>query len=188
MNDKVKVGDVIRVLVDKANGAECVRKDDLYSALRVDGDWVVIRVDGKTFPYSIHKENFEVYPRAVSEDSNNGAPDGETLQEMAGRFLKEEGNKTVQEMLFFRFISDGRADAMTAKLRDWAKRNPPKPVKTYKDDFFEKFPDAWKTEAGFPKAHLSSLYQVSDNKRLEFSCLSLLRDVWDKPLGYWEGK
>ena len=67
-------------------------------------------------------------------------------------------------------------------LRAWAAENP---VKTYKDDFFEKFPDARTDENGTPKAWLQNVYPLGDAKRIEY--LSMLeRGQWDKPLGYWE--
>ena len=61
-------------------------------------------------------------------------------------------------------------------------------VKTYKDDFFEKFPNAPRTDFGFPRVLLGEVYLVCKSKRTEFCRSTLVFDLWLKPLGYWEGK
>ena len=60
-------------------------------------------------------------------------------------------------------------------------------VKTYNDDFFEKFPNAYRCATGDPMPSLGSVHKVSFEKLAEYG---LIADAerWDKPLGYWEGK
>lgn len=76
--------------------------------------------------------------------------------------------------------------AQLAALRRWAAENPTKPAKTYKDDYFEKFPEAIRDSDGYPYASAPWLYGgVSDAKRAEYEATSHAGE-WDKPLGYWE--
>lgn len=46
-------------------------------------------------------------------------------------------------------------------IDDWAKENP---QKTYRDDFFEKFPDAPADSSGFPNVCLMDIYKGADYK------------------------
>lgn len=71
-------------------------------------------------------------------------------------------------------------------IRAWAAANP---VKSYKDDFFEKFPNAPRGGKGYeqyPTANLYTVYPVCKEKDKEFYADTSDRDAWDKPLGYWD--
>lgn len=61
-------------------------------------------------------------------------------------------------------------------VETWRKANPPK---TYKDDFFEKFPDASKDNCGYPKNFVCDIYNVTCRNSLKAKCWS----CWDLPLG-----
>ena len=70
-------------------------------------------------------------------------------------------------------------------LRAWAAANP---VRTYRDDFFERMPDAPRGGAGwehYPKANVDAVYRICKEKDKEFYCDTSDRDAWDKPIGYW---
>ena len=75
-------------------------------------------------------------------------------------------------------------EAQIAALRQWAAENPPTPVKTYRDDFFEKFPEAEKDGDGYPPLWVTRVYGI---KRLGGPVSAGFKDAWDKPLGYWSG-
>lgn len=63
----------------------------------------------------------------------------------------------------------------------------PKPVKTYREDFFEKFPEWKKDASGYPLglATVALAYGVSSDKQTEYARAEW-KAAWDKPLGYWE--
>lgn len=61
--------------------------------------------------------------------------------------------------------------------------------KTYRDDFFERLPNAPRGGRGYeryPVANLWEIYPVSKARDKELYCDTSDRDAWDKPFGYWE--
>ena len=69
-------------------------------------------------------------------------------------------------------------------LDKWAAEHLPM---TYKDDFFEKFPNALRTYShGEPFPTLASVHLVCTARQDEYSRIPD-HEAWDKPLGYWEG-
>ena len=122
------------------------------------------------------------------------APPAESLHEMAKRMCESTDccefcpigcGHTHCVVGEYAELTDEEALRQLDALRAWASENPPKPVKTYREDFLEKFPGARTDEYGTPKAWLQNVYTLSDTKRIEY--LSMLdRGQWDKPLGYWE--
>jgi hypothetical protein len=58
-------------------------------------------------------------------------------------------------------------------------------AKTYREDFFEKFPDAPKF-CDYPAACLKNVYIVCKSKEDEYFQRTTNNTRWDKPLGYWE--
>ena len=85
-------------------------------------------------------------------------------------------------------ITDDEAARQINAIRAWAVENPPKPVKTYKDDLFEKLPGVGRDKEGYPFSPFDLFYRVSCAKNKEF--IATVRHghkgTWDKPLGYWE--
>lgn len=66
-------------------------------------------------------------------------------------------------------------------LHEWATAYP---MKTYKDDFFEKFPDALRDYEGYPKVIRGFVYgNMQDN---EIMYRKGFLTAWDAPLGTWE--
>lgn len=59
----------------------------------------------------------------------------------------------------------------------------PKAVKTYREDFFEKFPDAKRRESGYPLDGIWCFYKAKYVNRFDGMTFEA---AWDKPLGYWE--
>ena len=84
-------------------------------------------------------------------------------------------------------LTDEEALRQLDALRKWDAENPPKPVKTYRDDFFEKFPDA-PSDCRYPKSTLTFIYRLRSDKAEEYDKTMAYgyKDAWDKPLGYWE--
>jgi hypothetical protein len=88
-------------------------------------------------------------------------------------------------------LTDDEADAQIAALRRWQAENPPKAAKTYREDFFEKFPEAVGYHARlddltfYPYPKVGAIYRICSEKVEEFAKLQNA-DAWDKPLGYWE--
>ena len=71
--------------------------------------------------------------------------------------------------------------AQLAALRRWAAENPPKPQKTYREDFFERFPDAPRNNIGYPRPFVWEVYDIPEDCWPEADKTI----AWDKPLGYW---
>ena len=123
----------------------------------------------------------------------------ESLHEMAKRLCvgrscdicpihKQTGADNVLDSCVIECLTDpdvAEADAQISALRAWAAENPPKPVKTYRDDFFEKFPGAQRDHEGTAVLSVGMYYKLVIS-RLEEYALTSKRDGWDKPLGYWE--
>ena len=59
-------------------------------------------------------------------------------------------------------------------VENWSKEHP---VKTYLDDFLEKYPNAPTTSEGIPRTCLENLYDVSVN-----CVVTRCRDCWKRPL------
>ena len=91
-----------------------------------------------------------------------------TVSRCAVRYIKAEGE---------------RVEKAIEALRKWAAENPPKPAKTYRDDFFEKFPDAKRRESGYPLDGVWCFYKAKYVNRFDGMTFEA---AWDKPLGYWE--
>lgn len=102
----------------------------------------------------------------------------ESLHEMAKRWVKaHEGGL--------------RNGIFESDLRAWAAENPPKPVKTYKDDFFEKHADAPSYGDRYPVLPVHHVYKANREYFRRFDTTNtgdskLFEGAWDKPLGYWE--
>jgi transcriptional regulator with XRE-family HTH domain len=76
-------------------------------------------------------------------------------------------------------------EATIAEIRQWAVENPPAHKPTYRDDFFEKFPDAPQREDGAPLLPIEYVYRpIADSRQAEFKRLTHSQR-WDKPFGYW---
>ena len=115
----------------------------------------------------------------------------ETLNNAAKRFqkwLNDQSKKraiTMEESDLEDLIAEMDPDEAQASLNylaAWATANPPK---TYKDDFFEKFPNAQRNSNGFPVIWFTAIYSVPSAKRSE--CYGIDDDDrWAKPFGYWE--
>ena len=80
-------------------------------------------------------------------------------------------------------LTDAQVEAQFVVLRKWAAENPPKPVKTYREDFYEKFPDAKRRESGYPLDGIWCFYKAKYVNRFDGMTFEA---AWDKPLGYWE--
>lgn len=52
------------------------------------------------------------------------------------------------------------------------------PLKTYKDDFLEKFPDALLNKEGYPHCCWCNVYGINNKNCYSMSC----NDCWDKPM------
>lgn len=77
-------------------------------------------------------------------------------------------------------LTEADIAAQLEMLRAWAAANP---VKSYKDDFFEKLSGAGKQPDGYPLLHVISLYEIAESRRDEYR-KAKHHDEWDKPLGY----
>ena len=76
-------------------------------------------------------------------------------------------------------------EATIAEIRQWAVENPPVHKPTYRDDFFEKFPDAPQREDGAPLLPIEYVYRpIADARQAEFKGLTHSQR-WAKPFGYW---
>lgn len=76
-------------------------------------------------------------------------------------------------------------EATIAEIRQWAVENPPVRKPTYRDDFFEKFPDAPQREDGTPLFPIEYVYKpITDSRQAEFKGLTHCQR-WAKPFGYW---
>lgn len=136
--------------------------------------------------------------RWATENPVQPAPPAESLHEMAKRMCDSYKHHCpscpnnpfsgadfcVLQVLGFEDCGD--IEAQIDCLRHWAAEHPPTPVKTYREDFFEKFPGAPTCDHGFPALLITSVYKVADSKRCEYSGISA-NTAWDKPLGYWAG-
>ena len=70
-------------------------------------------------------------------------------------------------------ISESKLKEMMEIVEQWGKEHP---VKTYKDDFLEKFPNADRYEAGHPVSCRNIIYGLG-------SCASdSCEDCWNKPM------
>lgn len=111
----------------------------------------------------------------------------ESLHEMAKRMCKGrvcgECPLRLRAQPCLKTILEGRSgfDGAVDALRAWAAANP---VKTYKDDFFEKLSGAGKQPDGYPLLHVISLYEIAESRRDEYR-KAKHHDEWDKPIGYW---
>ena len=94
-----------------------------------------------------------------------------TVSRCAVRYIKADGE---------------RIEKAIEALRKWAAENPPAPVKTYREDFFEKFPDAPRCGDGYPFPKIADIYPVNASKLDAARWALTPSDAWDKPLGYWE--
>lgn len=110
-------------------------------------------------------------------------PPAESLHEMAKRWMKAHEGKNAKLAMWE--LCGHLANGYGMELEKWASENPPAPVKTYRQDFFEKFPDAPKKGNKVPVPYVIEVYDVCEAKSCEYSETSTF-DAWDKPLGYWE--
>ena len=122
-----------------------------------------------------------------SKEPKQLAPPAESLHEMAKRWLIANKTPCYTNMLYEEIANNCKlAEKAIERLCQWASENPPKPVKTYREDFFEKFPNAPKTDSGYPHMDVEHVYSVLGAKRPEYERAQNLYDEWDKPIGYWE--
>lgn len=110
----------------------------------------------------------------------------ETLHEMAKRWLIANETPNYTNTLYQEIADCKLADEAIDRLRKWAAENPPKPAKTYREDFFEKFPDAPRCGDGYPFPKIADIYPVNASKLDAARWALTPSDAWDKPLGYWE--
>ena len=145
------------------------------------------------FDKAIARHEVYAFVLAKFEEMSKDAPT-ETLHEMAKRMCNsfEDCDGCPLEDMGLHcavgvrsMLTESQAEAQFAALRAWAAENPPKPVKTYRDDFFEKFPNAPKMECGCPIVEVDSFCEVNETHRDEFRRIPS-HNRWIKPLGYWE--
>ena len=117
----------------------------------------------------------------------------ENLHEMAVRLTKtpyglkcrnacncvaNDWRSSTGECLIHTLTHVDNADDQIAKLRQWAAENPPKPVRTVRDVFFERNPEAPKTSQGCPRilpCDVGLLSNCSDKfDKCSFEC-------WNRP-------
>lgn len=108
----------------------------------------------------------------------------ESLHEMAKRWLEvntpSELNGDTWNFCIRVLRIDGDFEKLSEKLRAWAAANP---AKTYRDDFFEKFPGAMRSDYGTPRTCIANVYGARWCPP-DAEC----RTCWEAPLGTWGEK
>lgn len=102
----------------------------------------------------------------------------ESLHEMAKRWVKHNKGSATTNSLYELIARSEIADYEIETLRAWAAANP---VKSYKDDFFEKFPNAPRANSGRPLVCTSTIYGLKPCPG-SGDC----HKCWDAPLGTWD--
>ena len=82
-------------------------------------------------------------------------------------------------------LTDAQQQEQLDIMRKWNAENPPKHAKTYRQDFFEKFPGAQKRLDGYPIGWVCDFYKTRV-KPQKFRAAYQYQKSWDAPLGYWE--
>ena len=129
----------------------------------------------------------------IFEDIDQPTQPAESLHEMAKRWVLANRTPYYTNRLYEEIAVCRLADEAIEKLRKWASENPPKPVKTYREDFFEKFPEAPRFNNGYPIFPLHHAYRVNDSYYVSASKSpksdgELFEESWDSPLGTFEVK
>ena len=133
-----------------------------------------------------------IFESSEDVEPTKPTPPAEPLHEMAKRLCNTrdcegcplDGDRTAKQKLCCIIDDAPDIEEQIETLRKWAAENPPKPAKTYLQDFFEKFPEAPRESNGYPMCCQEYVYKVTwnigafNNESVEAS--------WDKPLGYWE--
>lgn len=95
-----------------------------------------------------------------------------------------------KELLFFcsTMMNDWALESLDA-LMHWGLENPVPTYKTYKDDYFERYPDAPRSIAGdgYPKVSVTDVYSVEHSKNPSGSFFSWYQ-MWDAKYGTHKAK